>query len=221
VAKVIYAVMALALGALVAGFFVDTSNVPLIGSIVLSGAVMLLILFGWSRRIRKGLDLMDGEQDEDVAMDEILPAEKDEPALVGVKPIVSGVEPKVEPKRSRKDTDEPSDDAFKRPAAETGVMKAIAEESTTVLPKTRPATRASAPVRKKAPAKVPAGKAKAKPKAKAAPATGPRVLVIPGRSRFHHPGCRFAKGDDLREVSEAVARRRGYEPCNVCARADA
>lgn len=43
-----------------------------------------------------------------------------------------------------------------------------------------------------------------------------KVLVIPGRSKYHRDGCRFAKGDDLREVSKSLAEDRGYEPCGTC-----
>jgi hypothetical protein len=43
-----------------------------------------------------------------------------------------------------------------------------------------------------------------------------KVLVIPGRSKYHRDGCRFAKGDDLREVSKSLAQDRGYEPCGTC-----
>jgi hypothetical protein len=53
--------------------------------------------------------------------------------------------------------------------------------------------------------------------APAAPiALSPKVWVIPGRSRYHTQDCRFAKGDTLREVTEATAQRRGYVACNVC-----
>ncbi len=211
-AKLIYAVMALALGALVAGFFVDSSNTPLIASIVLSAGVMLLILFGWSRRIRKGLDFEDKEEDA-VAFAEIEP---------------HGVS------EAEDDADEEDADDVFRPVRERVRTKAAAADQTSVLaPEPRPAARTRKPAAKKSAAKRPPAKkptakkpaarkpAAKKPAAKRKPAkstesSGARVLVIPGRSRYHRAGCRFAKGDDLREVSEATARRRGYEPCNVC-----
>jgi hypothetical protein len=48
------------------------------------------------------------------------------------------------------------------------------------------------------------------------PVLSPKVWVIPGRSRYHTQDCRFAKGDTLREVTEATAQRRGYVACTVC-----
>jgi hypothetical protein len=179
VARLIYAVMALALGALVSGFFVSTSNVPLFLSIGLSAAVMLLILFGWSRRIRRGMDLFDEraseEEMEDLDVVEIEPDEFRPPAVIEV-PHGREV-----PDRRKK---APPQRAVKAPV-KAGVKKKAPVK---------------AGVRKKAPARP----------------SSTRVLVIPGRSRFHRPGCRFVKSDEAREVSEATARRRGYEPCSVC-----
>ena len=56
----------------------------------------------------------------------------------------------------------------------------------------------------------------AQPAGLSPPGLSPKVWVIPGRSRYHTQDCRFAKGDDLREVTEATAQRRGYVACNVC-----
>jgi hypothetical protein len=186
--------MALALGALVAGFFISTSTLPLIASIALSSGVMLLILFGWSRRIRKGLDLYDGTDDE-LAVDEVTFTEVDEETF----------RPPAESGRRTSSV---------ATASRTAVRPGSAEE-TTIVKRKAPGAKPK-PVAKKAPAKKrPA--AKKKPAARKSGTTSTtRVLVIPGRSRYHRPGCRFAKGDELREVSEATAKRRGYESCNVC-----
>lgn len=51
-ARLTYAALALALAALVAGFFIRTTAVPLFASIALSALVLILILRGWARHVR-------------------------------------------------------------------------------------------------------------------------------------------------------------------------
>ena len=46
--------------------------------------------------------------------------------------------------------------------------------------------------------------------------SGRRVIIIPGRTRYHVPGCRFAHGKGAEEISETAARRRKFAPCSVC-----
>ena len=53
------------------------------------------------------------------------------------------------------------------------------------------------------------------PRARAAGGTR-RVVVLPGRKRYHSPGCRFARGKGAEEISESTARRRHFQPCSVC-----
>lgn len=53
------------------------------------------------------------------------------------------------------------------------------------------------------------------PRARAAGGTR-RVVVLPGRKRYHAPGCRFARGKGAEELSESTARRRHFQPCSVC-----
>ncbi|MGH2758886.1 MAG: hypothetical protein ACRDKJ_04900 [Actinomycetota bacterium] len=43
-----------------------------------------------------------------------------------------------------------------------------------------------------------------------------RVVVLPGRKRYHAPGCRFARGKGAEEIAESTARRRHFQPCSVC-----
>lgn len=43
-----------------------------------------------------------------------------------------------------------------------------------------------------------------------------RVVVLPGRSRYHTPDCRFAHGKGAEEIAESTARRRRLRPCSVC-----
>jgi hypothetical protein len=43
-----------------------------------------------------------------------------------------------------------------------------------------------------------------------------RVVVLPGRTRYHAPGCRFARGKGAEEIAESTARRRNFQPCSVC-----
>ncbi len=46
--------------------------------------------------------------------------------------------------------------------------------------------------------------------------TARRVVVLPGRTRYHAPGCRFARGKGAEEIAESTARRRNFQPCSVC-----
>jgi FtsZ-interacting cell division protein ZipA len=262
--------LVLAAGSLVAGFLVRTSSVPLLVSIGLSAVIAVLILAGWSKRLRAS-GAFDGSGSEEVEL-EVSDVEEGEPALAeGAEPAEVGTsrasrrldrkaaartraridERAAEragsrpgrPVRSRADQTieiRPTDErrakrAPKKKKAPTRKPARVkdpipAAETTAPRPKVAPerskpsaakrAPRAKAPAAKPAPARA-AKPPKKAPLPKTAPKTSPakksgRVLVIPGRSRFHVRGCRFAKGADLREVTEAVARRRGYEPCNIC-----
>ena len=260
-ARLIYACLALAAASLVAGFLIRTTSIPLLISIGLSGVIAVLILAGWSKRLRAS-GAFDGGADAEAALE-----------MVDIESELEGAEPseEIEPADAAvtQVRRRPSRRAARRPATEPpraptragsgGRRSRVRADQTTEIPQTptptsrprrkpvkatpkRPArskaTRKQPQVRA-APATTPMKKAKpparSKPKAaaarKKAPSqrasasqaeTGPtakragRVLVLPGRSRFHAAGCRFARGDDVREVSEAAARRRGYEPCNVC-----
>lgn len=74
-ARLIYAFLALSLGTLVAGFLIRDSSIPLLVSIGLSALVLLLILVGTSRRLRRSQALED--EQEELASLEIV--EIDEP----------------------------------------------------------------------------------------------------------------------------------------------
>jgi outer membrane biosynthesis protein TonB len=228
VAKVIYAVTAAALAALVAGFFVDTSNVPLFTSIALSAVVMFLILFGWSRRIRSGMDLLGDVQQtevvEDLAVVELAeeefhpPARRKRPTVTGVS-TPADVTAVIERPARAKTRPKPKPAAKPKPPVKP---KPAAKPKPLDRPKSKPAAKRAAPKpvpRKraaavKAPAKRPAARKAPAKKKKKAPTK--RVVVIPGRERYHRRGCRFAQTDEAREVRESTARDRGYEPCSVC-----
>jgi hypothetical protein len=48
-------------------------------------------------------------------------------------------------------------------------------------------------------------------------ASAPEVIVLPGRPRYHVPGCRFLAGrEDTETVSLSDATARGYTPCSTC-----
>jgi outer membrane biosynthesis protein TonB len=238
VAKLIYAFLALAAASLVTGFLVRTSNVPLLVSIGMSGVIAVLILAGWSRRLRQGA-FLDGDEADVEELDIVEVDEAELTSVVAGEPVVPSrprarsrparpqatgphetIElPKTEPAAERRKKGaarrrEPTSRRRPEPAAE------LAETRTIRRPKPTPARRPKpAPARRPKPA--PAQGAKptpaGRPKAAAAKAKrGPRVKVIPGRSRYHAAGCRFAKSDDAVEVTEATARRRGYVACTVC-----
>lgn len=63
-------------------------------------------------------------------------------------------------------------------------------------------------------AELPALKKKAAPTASRSGRA--KVVVIPGRGRYHTPACRFAKNPAAERVTAATARKRGLEPCSVC-----
>ena len=42
------------------------------------------------------------------------------------------------------------------------------------------------------------------------------VLIMPGRPRYHVPGCRYLLGKDAAEVDVRDARHEGFTPCGVC-----
>jgi hypothetical protein len=42
------------------------------------------------------------------------------------------------------------------------------------------------------------------------------VVVIPGRRRFHRPGCRQLAGRDREELTYEEAREEGFTPCTTC-----
>ncbi|GAA3163611.1 hypothetical protein GCM10010466_63210 [Planomonospora alba] len=79
-----------------------------------------------------------------------------------------------------------------------------------------------------APAAAPQGvrqAAAARPRPAAAAATATRqgvpdagaiVLVIPGRRRYHLPGCRQLAGRDHEELTQEEAREEGFTPCTTC-----
>jgi hypothetical protein len=175
VARLTYAALALALGALVSGFFIRTTAVPLFASIGLSALVLLLILRGWARRLREE----SPDLDELPEFDEVEEVEAAEPLdatdiVVVDAAEVSGEQPAVAAKAARRTT----------PRAPR-------------QPRARPR-----PVRTP-PARTTRGRTR-------------RVVVLPGRTRYHIPGCRFAHGKGAEEISEATARRRRFQPCSVC-----
>jgi hypothetical protein len=183
VAKLIYAVLALALGSLVAGFLVRSSAVPLLASIVLSAVVVVLILVGHSRRLRHPE----------------LAAEEEEASLEIVE--------------LDDDTEIATQRRTRRPRVSSPAAPISSGAATQAIDVTEEPDLEAAPRR---PARKPAAKGTANRTRSRTQPKGPRVLVIPGRSRFHTAACRFAKGPGVREVSETTARRRGYEPCSVC-----
>lgn len=46
---------------------------------------------------------------------------------------------------------------------------------------------------------------------------GETVFVLPGRKRFHKPGCRLLDGKAGEELTIAEAEEESFTPCSVCA----
>jgi hypothetical protein len=166
-ARLTYGALALALGALVSGFFIRTTAVPLFASIALSALVLILILRGWARRVRQ-TEL--GEEIE----------EFEELDLEGL---------------------EAPDFAFVEPGEDSAELPALTRSRRERVERVRePRPRPARPARKR-PGPV---------------AGGSKVVVLPGRTRYHMPGCRFARGKGAEEIPESTARRRHFQPCSVC-----
>jgi hypothetical protein len=181
VARLTYAALALALGALISGFFVRTTAVPLFASIGLSALVLILILRGWARRIRQaplGEEIEEVEELEDVDAGDFVIIEAGEES--GELPVVSARRAGIGSRRRER------------------VVEGDKEPDRERVPRPRPA---------------------GPPRARVPGAGGSRrVVVLPGRSRYHMPGCRFAEGKGAEEIAESTARRRRYRPCSACMR---
>ena len=207
-ARVTYAALGLAFAALVGGFFVRGSSMPLIASIALSAVVSVLILFGWTRKMRRegfGFEMDEADVGE---IEEISLVEFDEGGKL------EGEEVAAVRKRGRR-MGRVLSGISRQPAPDDTIVEApIVEPVVSRTPRSKAAAKPALP-RPKALAKQ---KAPGRPKAGAAAGSRARkkVFVIPGRERYHAADCRYAQGDDLREVSEDLARRRGYTPCGLC-----
>lgn len=189
-ARLTYAALGLALAALVSGFFVRDSTIPLYASILLSAVVSVLIMTGWTRRLRRegafgeeGGARADETEIVEIDIDEL---DDDERPARPVRP-------------ARTDRAESAERTvrFDKPAAPSTMRDRIRQE----LAELRQAEPPPAPVvlRERAPAP---GVAK--------------VFVHPGREKYHTRTCRYAKGPEVREVRESVAIDRGYVACGVC-----
>ena len=257
-ARLIYAFLALALGTLVAGFLIRDSSIPLLVSIGLSALVLLLILVGTSRRLRRSQELED-EQEElaslqvveidapDVARAETtVQAPASARRARGARRRAGAEDTQAMPALDEDATPEPEVTEVVEPPAKRSRRKAPAKAKAprrkvgtiverepdafpefavsddeasdeTVATAEPPVEADTAPPPRRARARRPAASAgSSTSRAVDRPVLSPKVWVIPGRSRYHTQDCRFAKGDTLREVTEATAIRRGYVACSVC-----
>lgn len=189
-ARIVIGILAADAVLLLSGFFVKSTSAPLIGSIVMSVAVTALIVVGLVRQFREQEGLASDEEPEIEELEDTDFAPADDDATITQTmpraPVRRRVRPRIIP------VDEPE-------------TKAAARKQPKPKPKQKPRAKPKAAPAKKPPA----------PRAKAAPRGG-RVLVVPGASRYHRAGCRFVRGGNAREVSEATAISRGYERCGVC-----
>lgn len=183
-ARLTYAALALALGALISGFFVRSTAVPLFASIGLSALVLILILRGWARRMRQapelGRDVVELDEIVDLEAEEFVEADADEFVVV-----------------------EPGEQSLELPAL-TGARGRRAKERE--APRERPE-------------RVTRSRPERPPRPRGGAGRGSRrVVVLPGRSRYHMPNCRFAQGKGAEEIAESTARRRHFQPCSACMR---
>jgi hypothetical protein len=224
-ARLTYGSVVAALAALVTGFFVRTSNLPLIVSIGFSALATLLILFGWGRRLRAEtrageatpeVDFIDLEAEEaqESPVRARLAARREERArraqrelpldMTDEMPVVAAPKPKKSKPRPRPPK--------ARTASYVDLDADLDELAELVAVPVKP---------KRSKQKPPAPKPKPGPKPK--PAPKPRapkhiseVVVVPGRGRYHRASCRFADRPEATTMSVVAARRRGYEACSVC-----
>lgn len=219
-ARLIYVALAGALATLVVGFVVRTSNIPLLVSCAFSAVALVLMFRGWSKRLRESGGMFD-EAEPDQQLEDLAPSDEaipdDEFAPVMVETTTTLLEP-LEHREAAEPYDIDAEGPLTRP-----MPRALAERqasgSPPAKPKAKPKPKPKAAAKPKPkPKPAPKAKAKAAPRPKAAPrvGAGEHVFVIPGREKYHADGCRFLKGDDVREVSEALAKRRGYVACGVC-----
>lgn len=191
-ARLTYAALALAAASLVAGFFVRTTAIPLFASIGLSALVLILIMRGWAKRMRQS-EAEGGAEAEDVDARDIVvvdpEADDEEPAAATTRL----------PRARRSRRADPDDEDLEP-----------ADDDDEPRPEPAPELKKD---RRRRPAERPGSTEAAKP---TRPAGGGRVVVLPGRSRYHVSSCRFARGKGAEEISEATARRRRYRPCSVC-----
>lgn len=201
-ARVTYALVGLALATLIGGFFTPDSNVLLFISIGLSVGAILLVLVGAARRAREAPGVVLDEElfadvDADEEVDEALAAigEEDEEDFEELLDV-----------DEEEDEDVFADEDEEEEEPEPAPRRSAARTKT--KPKAKPKTKPKPKATKSKP------KTKTKTTSRAA-----RVIVVPGRDRYHSSGCRFVKGksgDEIERITEATAKRRGFEPCSVC-----
>ena len=212
-ARLIYIALGCALATLVVGFVVRTSNVPLLVSCGFSVVALVLMFRGWSKRLRESGGVFDEPEDEQALEElEIATIDADTTIVEKAAAVTTIVAPKTRPETQKASTQKASTRkaSKRRPKLEPIVIPDPVDTP-------EPITTAQ-PIASSKP------KPKPKPKPKAAPPmaveprrrVGAHVFVIPGRSRYHAQGCRFVKSGDVREVTEATAKRRGYVACSVC-----
>ena len=248
-ARLTYGIVAAALAALIAGFFVKTSTLPLILSIGFSAGATVLILIGWGRRLRleqeHGAPQAEPEPQVeeldfiDIGVEEAEDAEYRRP--VRSRPVRSGPRARPRPPKIAADAVvEAPELAYERPARgrtrrrppkiATDVVVELPEDAELTYelpaledePPPPPRRRAaSKPAAKPKPQPVAPTPAPPAPRRKAAANRSARVVVVPGRGRYHTHACRFAARGDTVEMTVATARRRGYEACSVCSPDDA
>lgn len=207
-ARVTYGLVAAALLTLIGGFLVRENNILLYVSIGLSVAAIVLVLVGAARRAREAPIGEVGEPAfADVGSEEEIPED-----------VLEAFDELAEDEEFEEEEEEEEEFALEGEEDEEDFEF---EEEEPAPVRRSAATKAKAKTKAR-PKPKPKAKAKPKPKAKtkaaAARSTGAsRVIVVPGRDRYHTADCRFVKGkDDIEEVARTTAKRRGYEPCSVC-----
>ena len=214
-ARLTYGFLAAAGVALVSGFFVHGSSLPLLASITFSVAVTALISYGWSRRLREGeLESSPDDSVEDIDIDR--PEKKTSgrgrtrPKLEDTATLDVFDDSVFAPRPTRRRAKAKSKS---RPKAKTSRAKSASVKKVAAR---KPQAKKSPPPKRAAARKPPAPRPAPRPAHRKVKATVKRVAVVPGASRYHRRGCRFAQSPAVRMVPESVAIERGYLACEVC-----
>lgn len=198
-ARITYGVVAVAFATLIAGFFQRSSNALLYVSIVLSVLAIVLVLIGAARRAR-----------------EVPVAEPAGPSMAEEPASRTMEEPDAAGVLSSLDLDEDDDEDELEEVAAPRARSTPTRRAPASRSRTRAASRpaASRGTSRSTTSRSTTARSTAASRSSRSPA---KVLVVPGRDRYHATGCRFIVDKaDVEEISSATAKRRGYQRCSVC-----
>lgn len=187
------ALVIVALGLLIAGLVVSGGLALVYASIGVSVLSALFLLFGVRQR-------------RPVTATEGAPVAAPSAASLALARSVGSMRGRAEPAAAGEPT-EPAPSAAPAAAMAEDPAVAAADPEVRIVPPVTTRTAAAAPAAPAAPAAASTG---------AAPVAAGEVLVVPGRPRYHVPGCRYLAGRETEARDAAQARGEGFQPCASC-----